>query len=202
MICRWVPEGTCRSYWTWMDLLDLLVWMRCYEIWFRSSVGSNGYMGTVGLDDLVGPFRPWDSMILWPPRVPSHGQERGVGLQELSAQCVGGYHTSLVVKYPNASTTEMHLIKNFCRWLYQTTTTSALCEIFKWTLLSAPYLKLTRFKGKIPHQSTHWTGNQYPSNRECATTILVLKMWIDWDDNNRILKISFSVIQILHSDQN
>lgn len=45
-----------------MDLLDLLVWMRCYEIWFRSSVGSNGYRRTVGLDDLVGPFRPCDSM--------------------------------------------------------------------------------------------------------------------------------------------
>jgi len=64
MICRWVPEGTCRSYWTWMDLLDLLVWMRCYEIWFSSLVGSNGYMGTVGLDDLVGPFQPCNSMIL------------------------------------------------------------------------------------------------------------------------------------------
>jgi len=38
--------------------------MRCYEIWFGSFVGSNGYRRLVGLDDLVGPFHPCDSMIL------------------------------------------------------------------------------------------------------------------------------------------
>jgi len=37
--------------------------VRCYEICFSSLVGSNGDR-TVGLDDLVGPFLPCDSMIL------------------------------------------------------------------------------------------------------------------------------------------
>jgi len=27
--------------------------------------GSKGNGRTVGLDDLIGPFQPWDSMILW-----------------------------------------------------------------------------------------------------------------------------------------
>ena len=33
-------------------------------LWFSSLVGSNGDRRTVGLDDLVGPFQPCDSMIL------------------------------------------------------------------------------------------------------------------------------------------
>ena len=37
--------------------------MRSYEIWFSSLVGSNGDRKTVGVDDLVGPFQPCDSMI-------------------------------------------------------------------------------------------------------------------------------------------
>jgi len=37
--------------------------MRCYEIWFSSLVGS-GDRQKVGLDGLVGPFQPCDSMIL------------------------------------------------------------------------------------------------------------------------------------------
>ena len=43
--------------------------MRFYEVWFSSLVGSNGDRRTVGLDDLVGPFQPCDSMIL--PRAAS-----------------------------------------------------------------------------------------------------------------------------------
>lgn len=39
--------------------------MRCYKIRFRSLGGSNGDSRTVGLDDLIGPFQPWDSKILW-----------------------------------------------------------------------------------------------------------------------------------------
>lgn len=133
-----------------------------------------------------------------PSRVPSSGQEWGEGLQ-LSAQHVGGYHSSLVVKYPNASTKEMHLIKNFCRWLHQTTAPSALREILKWILPSAPYLNLTCSKGKIPHWFTCWTGHRYPSNRERAMRgndctgskqCGLIGMTI-------ILKISFSEIQIL-----
>ena len=38
--------------------------MRCYEIWLSSLVGSNGNRRKVGLDDLVDPFQPCDSMIL------------------------------------------------------------------------------------------------------------------------------------------
>ncbi len=38
--------------------------MRCYEIWLSSLVGSNGDRRMAGLDDLVGPFQPYDSMIL------------------------------------------------------------------------------------------------------------------------------------------
>ncbi len=37
--------------------------MRSYRIWF-SSCGSNGSEKTVGLDDLIGPIQPCDSMIL------------------------------------------------------------------------------------------------------------------------------------------
>jgi len=37
--------------------------MRSYEIWF-SSCGSSGSGRTTGLDDLVGPLQPCDSMIL------------------------------------------------------------------------------------------------------------------------------------------
>ena len=39
--------------------------MKCYEIWFSSLVDSNGDRRMVGLDDLVGPFQPCDSMILF-----------------------------------------------------------------------------------------------------------------------------------------
>jgi len=38
--------------------------MRCYEIWFSSLVGSNHDRRMVGLDDLVGPFQPCDSVII------------------------------------------------------------------------------------------------------------------------------------------
>ena len=38
--------------------------MMCYEIWFSSLAGSNGDRRMVGLDDLVGPFQPCDSMII------------------------------------------------------------------------------------------------------------------------------------------
>ena len=38
--------------------------MRCYEIWFSSLVGSNHDRRMVGLDDLVGPFQPCDSMLI------------------------------------------------------------------------------------------------------------------------------------------
>ena len=34
-------------------------------LWFSSLVGRNGDRRTVGLVDLVGPFQPCDSMILW-----------------------------------------------------------------------------------------------------------------------------------------
>ena len=37
--------------------------MRSYGIWFSSLVGSNGDRRMVGLDHLVGPFQPYDSMI-------------------------------------------------------------------------------------------------------------------------------------------
>ena len=37
--------------------------MRSYEIWFSSLVGSNSDRRAVGVDDLVGPFQPCDSMI-------------------------------------------------------------------------------------------------------------------------------------------
>jgi len=41
------------------------IWMRCYEIWSSSLVDGNGERRTVGLDDLVGPFQPCHSVILW-----------------------------------------------------------------------------------------------------------------------------------------
>jgi len=37
--------------------------MRCCNIWFSSLVGSNDDRRMVGLDDLVSPFQPCDSMI-------------------------------------------------------------------------------------------------------------------------------------------
>jgi len=37
--------------------------MRCYELWSSCLVDGNGERRTVGLDDLVGPFQPCDSMI-------------------------------------------------------------------------------------------------------------------------------------------
>lgn len=40
-------------------------WTKCYDIWFSSLVGSIGDRRMVGLDDLVGPFQPCVSMILW-----------------------------------------------------------------------------------------------------------------------------------------
>lgn len=36
--------------------------IKCCEIQFSSLVGSNADRRTVGLDDLVGPFQPCDSM--------------------------------------------------------------------------------------------------------------------------------------------
>jgi len=37
--------------------------MTCYNMWLSGLVGRNGDRRTVGLDDLVGPFQPCDSMI-------------------------------------------------------------------------------------------------------------------------------------------
>ena len=37
--------------------------MRSYKIWFSSLVGSNGDRRMIGLDDLIGPFQLYDSVI-------------------------------------------------------------------------------------------------------------------------------------------
>ena len=37
--------------------------MRSYKIRFSSLVGSNGDRRMIGLDDLIGPFQPYDSVI-------------------------------------------------------------------------------------------------------------------------------------------
>jgi len=41
-------------------------------IWFSRLVGSNGGRRMVGLDDLVGPFQPCDSMILRQTHIASY----------------------------------------------------------------------------------------------------------------------------------
>lgn len=64
-------------------LNEWTIWMRCYEIWFSSLLGSNGYRRIVGLDDLVGSFQPCDSMI-WEKWTCRTLTSRGIGIKWVS----------------------------------------------------------------------------------------------------------------------
>ena len=59
-------NGMPRTWWShhpWWCSIG--IWMRFYEVWFSSLVGSNGDRRMVRLDDLVGPLQPCGSTILW-----------------------------------------------------------------------------------------------------------------------------------------